>query len=150
MDVKEIGNRIRSVREEKGLSLDDIAMQIGVTRSTVQRYECGKIEKPKLPVLEAIARALQVNPAWLVGKSDDKMGGVRYQTLDIFTSEPAKEALYGMLTKALNESFSGDEFVLIGKYRQLNDEGKSKLSAYLSDLLDMPKYKNTPQPPNDD
>ena len=58
-------------REELGLTLDDIALEIGVARSTIQRYEKGTIEKLKLPVIEAIANVLQVDPAWLVGKTDD-------------------------------------------------------------------------------
>ena len=77
MENKKIGVRIEQRRKEKGLTLDDIAQEIGVARSTVQRYEKGTIEKIKLPVLEAIARALDVNPAWLCFKSD-KMEPTKY------------------------------------------------------------------------
>lgn len=65
-----IGSKIESRRRELGLTLDDIAQEIGVAKSTVQRYEKGTIEKIKLPVVEAIARVLSVNPAWLCGKTD--------------------------------------------------------------------------------
>lgn len=70
MGNKRIGARIEQRRKELGLTLDDIAQEIGVAKSTVQRYEKGTIEKIKLPVMEAIARALNVNPAWLCFKSD--------------------------------------------------------------------------------
>lgn len=66
-----IGERIEQRRKELGLTLDDIAQEIGVARSTIQRYEKGTIEKIKLPVIEAIARYMSVDPAWLCGKSDD-------------------------------------------------------------------------------
>ena len=66
-----VATRMQRRREELGLTLDDIALEIGVARSTIQRYEKGTIEKLKLPVIEAIANVLQVDPAWLVGKSDD-------------------------------------------------------------------------------
>lgn len=66
-----IGERILSRRQELGLTLDDIAVDIGVARSTIQRYEKGTIERLKMPVIEAIASVLRVNPAWLVGKTDD-------------------------------------------------------------------------------
>lgn len=72
MTNKEIGMRIKEVRKEKDLTLEDIAATIGVARSTIQRYETGKIEKIKLPVITAIADALGVNDAWLVGKSEKK------------------------------------------------------------------------------
>lgn len=67
----EIGKRIEFRRKQLGLTLDDIASEIGVAKSTVQRYEKGTIDKVKLPVLEAIARAIGVNPAWLCCKSDN-------------------------------------------------------------------------------
>jgi len=68
-DILEIGHRIAMRRSQLGLTLDDIANDIGVARSTIQRYEKGRIHNVKLPVLEAIARSLKVNLSWLCGKS---------------------------------------------------------------------------------
>ena len=64
------GKRIQQRRDELGLNLGDIAKEVGVAVSTIQRYEKGKIEKIKLPVIEAIAKALQVDPAWLLCQTD--------------------------------------------------------------------------------
>lgn len=79
MDGKKIGARIEQRRKNLGMTLDNIAQEIGVAKSTVQRYEKGTIEKIKLPVLESIARALDVNPAWLCFKSD-QMEPVWYES----------------------------------------------------------------------
>lgn len=70
-----MGNQILAARLHQkrialGLTQEDIASQIGVAISTVQRYEAGTIGKIKLPVVEAIARVLGVNPSWLIGKTD--------------------------------------------------------------------------------
>lgn len=67
----EIGNRIKHARTIRNITLEDIAKKVGVAKSTIQRYENGKIENIKLPVIESIANALTVNPAWLIGKSND-------------------------------------------------------------------------------
>lgn len=72
MDAKQMGIRIKQVRLEKGLVQKDIADQVGVAISTIQRYENGAYDRPKLPVVQAIARALDVDPAWLVGKVDER------------------------------------------------------------------------------
>lgn len=64
------GKRIQIRREELRMNLGDVAKEVGVAVSTIQRYEKGKIEKIKLPVIEAIAKALRVNPAWLLGETD--------------------------------------------------------------------------------
>ncbi len=69
-DIKAIGERIYQRRKELKLTLQEVADYIGVTKSTVQRYEAGKITTPKLPVIDAIARCLMVNPSWLIGKSE--------------------------------------------------------------------------------
>lgn len=72
MDRKIIGERLKYARDElRGMSLQDVAEASGVARSTVQRYETAKIQNIKLPVVESFARVLNVNPAWLIGESDD-------------------------------------------------------------------------------
>lgn len=68
----EIGHRISAAREEQGLTRKDLAMRIQVSPSTITRYENGKIDKLKMPVIESIAKALGVNPMWLIGKSEHK------------------------------------------------------------------------------
>lgn len=71
MGKQVVAERIQQRRKALGLTLEDIASEIGVSRSTVQRYEKGTIGKLKLPVIEAIARVLRVAPEWLVGKTDE-------------------------------------------------------------------------------
>lgn len=71
MDPLKVGNRIFQRRTQLGLTLDDIANDIGVAKSTIQRYEKGTINKVKLPVIESIARRLGVSPNWLCYKSDE-------------------------------------------------------------------------------
>ncbi len=71
-DLKLIGERIKEVRKEKDMTLEDVAKRIGVAKSTVQRYEAGLISSPKQPVLAAMAKAMGVNEEWLCGMSDTK------------------------------------------------------------------------------
>lgn len=66
-----IGARIRRRREQLNLSLTEVAEEVSVAVSTIQRYETGQIENLKLPVLESIARVLGVNPAWLLGQTEE-------------------------------------------------------------------------------
>ena len=68
---REIGKRIEARRKEKGLTLKELAEIVGVAGSTILRYENGEIKKIKLPVIESIAKALGVDPAWLVLKSNN-------------------------------------------------------------------------------
>lgn len=65
-----IGRRIKQRREELGLTQEDLGNKLFLNKSTIQRYESGKVEKIKIPVLHAMAKALDVNPEWLALKTD--------------------------------------------------------------------------------
>lgn len=67
-DTKEIGRIIADRRHELNLTLDEIGARVGVAKSTIQRYEAGRIAAPKLAVLESIARALSLEPSVLTGE----------------------------------------------------------------------------------
>lgn len=79
-----IGLRIKQIREEKGLTQEDLGKLLGMHKSTVQRYEAAKIEKIKLPVIEAMAQILNVNPEWLSDRSNVR---TLYNNKDQYNSE---------------------------------------------------------------
>ena len=69
---KLFGTRLKERRLELGISVPELAELIETDRSTVYRYEQGNNKNIRLGYIEAIAKALRVNPDWLVGKSNDK------------------------------------------------------------------------------
>jgi transcriptional regulator with XRE-family HTH domain len=71
MDMKQIGIKIKQRRESLNISAEELAQEIGVHKATIHRYENADFKSMKLPVIEAIAHVLKVNPAWLLGTSDD-------------------------------------------------------------------------------
>jgi transcriptional regulator with XRE-family HTH domain len=64
--------RIKKRREELGISADILAEKIGVSRSTMFRYESGSIEKVDINKLALIAIALSTTVHYLMGWDDDK------------------------------------------------------------------------------
>ena len=106
----EIGNKIKHARILRGATLDEIAQKVGVAKSTIQRYENGKIKKIKLPVVESIAIALDINPAWLVGKSKNM------------------ERPYQATPKIMKY------------YALLNDVGKHEATKRVEELTNLPQY----------
>ena len=65
-----IAKRMKQRRIELGLSLQDIAYDLGISKSTLQRYETGKIGSIPLQKLEPLAKALHTSPDWLLGWTD--------------------------------------------------------------------------------
>lgn len=62
-----IGQRIKTMRIQQGLSIDELACRLGKNRTTVYRYENGDIENLPLGILDCLADALNTTPAYLMG-----------------------------------------------------------------------------------
>lgn len=62
-----VGLRIKSLREERGISQIELAEKIGVSKQNLYKYETGIISNIPSDKIEAIARALDVSPAEIMG-----------------------------------------------------------------------------------
>ena len=66
-----IGERIKNLRTQCNMTLEEVAAYIGTGRSTVYRYETGEVTNIPSDKIEAIARLFSVSPAYLMGWTDD-------------------------------------------------------------------------------
>ncbi len=69
MDIKDI---IRKRRLELGLTYEELGKRVGVGKSTVRKWETGMIENMKRDNIIALAKALNISPAVLMGWEDAK------------------------------------------------------------------------------
>lgn len=65
-----LGNNIKYARKAAGLTQEDIAKKIGVSKQTVQKYESGVITTISSDKIEIIAKLLKTTPAKLMGWED--------------------------------------------------------------------------------
>ncbi|PPQ27048.1 helix-turn-helix domain-containing protein [Rhodopila globiformis] len=94
-----IGTRIRTQRRERGLTQDDLAHHVGVSRSAVAQWETGRTGQIT-GNLSRIAAALDVGVEYLV-HGDDK--------------------------RAAAEARQGDELALLRLYRDCDPEDRQML-----------------------
>jgi transcriptional regulator with XRE-family HTH domain len=59
LNAKHLGQKIRTAREEKGLSQEDLAMEIGLDQRGVSQLESGK-RRLSVSELPSLAKALEV------------------------------------------------------------------------------------------
>jgi len=64
------GDRLRSLRTQRGLSQEGLAEEVGVRGQQIWRYEKGD-NTPAADVLAQIARALGTSADYLIGLTDD-------------------------------------------------------------------------------
>lgn len=62
-----VGERIRKRRKQLKMSVDELAKLVGKNRATIYRYESDEIENMPYDVIEPLAKALNVSPAYLMG-----------------------------------------------------------------------------------
>lgn len=65
--MSSIGDKIKQLRNSQGKTLEDVANMVGVSRQTIQRYESGVISNIPYDKIERIAKALNVQPDFLMG-----------------------------------------------------------------------------------
>lgn len=66
-----IKDNIKKKRKERGMTLEEVAAIVGVSRQTLSRYETGIIGNIPSDKIELLAKALHTTPAYLMGWEDD-------------------------------------------------------------------------------
>lgn len=85
----EIGGRIRLYRKQSGLTQEQLASKINVTKSRVSNWEQG-INRPDADILADICRALNVSPSGLldVHLSTDELTDHERKVIRAYRSKP--------------------------------------------------------------
>lgn len=153
------GQRIKEQRKRLDMSADDVAEQLGVSRSTVFRYENGHIEKIPATILEKLAAILKTTPAYLMGWQEDasdfhlsheeSLAWKQHSSLvEQETLLKEGDGEYGptdQSTAIFTREFLPDDkdkiTVMAETYLNLTDLGKKKAYDYIMDLSEQPKYQ---------
>ena len=67
-----LGLRIRQLREHRGWSQRELARRAGIRQATISHLESGRAKTVDLAILEKLARALDVDPGYLIVKKKAK------------------------------------------------------------------------------
>lgn len=62
----EIGQKIKKARLERGLTQQELGDIVGVQKSAIAKYECGRVVNIKRSTLQKIAKALEIRPSELI------------------------------------------------------------------------------------
>ena len=122
--MQEIMNRIKTRSEDLSMSYQTLSDKVGISKSTLQRYETGFIKNMPIDKIEDIAKALCTTPAYLMG----------------WTSNPNISSLKGKITPiSAIKCDTDDEKKLLLSYRTLSAPSKKKVLSYCNGLADIEK-----------
>ncbi|MBR3561931.1 MAG: helix-turn-helix transcriptional regulator [Oscillospiraceae bacterium] len=154
-----IGENIRALRKEQGLTQLELAEKAGVNVQTIRSYESGKY-KPKREAIQSIAKALRITPECLQGIEkrrvvlperltiveidDPDLGNIQYRI------EAADEAAYMLGVEIFqNAGLSVDALTAKGRIatalEMLNEKGQAVAVERVEELTKIPDYQRQPE-----
>lgn len=113
MEIKDI---LRERREELSITMKELSVKVGVSESTISRWESGDIANMRRDKIALLSEALQISPAVIMGWDE----------------------------KAFNKQSSGitsGEIEFLSRYRKLDDDDRYYLDRVINGLLQDDKYK---------
>lgn len=137
-DYKTIGLRLKQAREEKEYTLQQIADIVEMSKSTISRYENGKVENMNTPTIQKLSKIYGVNPMWVLGKSDiketDNTDHIQINEIpkNYFTS--ANEAIEFLLSQNVIMAYTGVDI------DTLSDDEKIQFANRLLDYTKLLGY----------
>lgn len=134
----DVGKRIKDRRKELGLSAERVAEIMGVSPSTVYRYESQEIKGMSIEKIKPIAKALQTTPGYLMGWSEDP--AVNLVTHTVALSETIHTAQQVASTLAGTEGFDSETLTHPNVERVLS-VAKQATAAELLDATDYLEFQ---------
>ncbi len=90
-----MAQRIKELRQKKGLTLEQVADVVGVGKSTVRKWETGMIANMRRDKIASLAKALGTTPEYLMGWDEKESSPSELQLtegekvlLDLFNRVP--------------------------------------------------------------
>lgn len=105
----EMSRKIKELRRERGMTLEQVADIVGVGKSTVRKWETGMIANMKRDKIQALATALGTTPAYLMGWKEET------------TISPIDLQLFGK-SEPQSPALTEDEELLLELFRQIPED----------------------------
>lgn len=77
----EMSIKIKQLRTERGMTLEQVANIVGVGKSTVRKWETGMIANMRRDKIALLANALGTTPAYLMGWKEEQIPAPREMKL---------------------------------------------------------------------
>lgn len=121
-----IGERIKRLRLEHGMTQEEVGKELGITKGAVQKYETNQITNLRSDMIRKMCILFRTTPAYFVFNDVEDLHG----SLDT-------ERLRRIFIAHFGERFVSFMDVL----NTLNEDGRQKVIAYANDIAEIDKYK---------
>lgn len=78
-----MGERIKQLRQEKGLTQEELGKYIGVKKAAIMKYEKGNVKNMKRSAIETLSKLFNVSPSYLMCLDEPKIDSLGNQVVEI-------------------------------------------------------------------
>ena len=134
MDMKD---KIKLLRKQQGLTLEDVGRIVGVGKSTVRKWETGDIANMRRDKIALLAEALHTTPGYLMGWE----GAEQATAHPVATLTPRDEKdIATKLERLMAQLEDAGDLMFDGN--PMSDEAKESIKAAMKLGLEAAKLKN--------
>lgn len=125
-----VGDRIRQLRKEKGLTQEELGELLGVKKAAVQKYESGQVQNLKQSTIQKLCEIFNRNPSYFIFN-------------DLELEKELKEDV--ALIEQIQKKFGENIVYLLEVVTELNNKNLIKVLEYANDvsILQMVEDKNS-------
>ena len=123
-----MGERIRILRKQHRMSMEELGSMIGVGKSAILKYENGQVENLPRSTIEKMAILFGVSPAYL-------MCFDQWEENEQVLSDEVK------LIERIQAKWGKDVVTIIQCYCELNEVGQGTLRNISESLTELNKFK---------
>ena len=123
-----MGERIRILRKQHKMSMEELGSKIGVGKSAILKYENGQVENLPRSTIEKMAILFGVSPSYLMCFDEwDK------------NSEHLSDEV--VLIERIQAKWGKEMVMIMQNYYELNADGQSTLLNISESLCELSKFK---------
>ena len=123
-----MGQRIRTLRKQHNMSMEELGKRIGVGKSAILKYEKGDVENLPRSSIEKMAFIFGVSPSYL-------MCFDQWEENEEMLSDEVK------LIERIQAKWGKDMVLLMQHYIELNENGQKTILEISESLCELSKYK---------
>ena len=123
------GDRIKQLRNEKGLTQEELGDLLGVKKAAIQKYENGAIVNLKVDTIKKLSDIFKVSPNYIIGWEFEDPKNIENKSK--------------FFNQIIIEHFGGDALETLKNLYILNVLGRNKIKEYSTDITMISDYRDT-------
>ena len=116
-----IGMTIKKLRQEKGLTQEELGTLLGLKKAAVQKYESGQVQNLKHATIKRLCEIFEKSPSVFI-----------FNETELLNEKRLSEEV--SLIEQIQKTYGKEVIELLQSFIELDEAGKRKVLDYASDI----------------